>query len=146
MAVSSIIRVYSTRDDSKPGWHNSPWVRPFAVTIVSLRKPSFTHAGWSFSWNLSLCRSSQACCAGNKKRSRLKELPDSLMQISMANRPELSDRLVPGAGIEPARRYAPRDFKSLASTYSATQATAYGAFSVFTVQCQYPCWPLPVNR
>jgi hypothetical protein len=30
--------------------------------------------------------------------------------------------LVPGAGIEPARRQAPRDFKSLASTYSATQA------------------------
>jgi hypothetical protein len=30
--------------------------------------------------------------------------------------------LVPGAGIEPAQPYGPRDFKSLASTYSATQA------------------------
>ncbi len=30
--------------------------------------------------------------------------------------------LVPRAGIEPARGHAPRDFKSLASTYSATQA------------------------
>ena len=29
---------------------------------------------------------------------------------------------VPGAGIEPARCSAPRDFKSLASTYSATRA------------------------
>jgi hypothetical protein len=30
--------------------------------------------------------------------------------------------LVPGAGIEPARHIVPRDFKSLASTYSATRA------------------------
>ena len=30
--------------------------------------------------------------------------------------------LVPGAGIEPARYLVPRDFKSLASTYSATRA------------------------
>ncbi len=30
--------------------------------------------------------------------------------------------LVPGAGIEPARSQASRDFKSLASTYSATRA------------------------
>jgi hypothetical protein len=30
--------------------------------------------------------------------------------------------LVPGAGIEPARLYEPRDFKSLASTISATRA------------------------
>ena len=30
--------------------------------------------------------------------------------------------LVPGAGIEPARNYVSRDFKSLASTSSATQA------------------------
>jgi hypothetical protein len=30
--------------------------------------------------------------------------------------------LVPGAGLEPARGYTPRDFKSLASTRSATQA------------------------
>lgn len=29
---------------------------------------------------------------------------------------------MPGAGIEPARGQAPRDFKSLASAYSATQA------------------------
>ena len=32
------------------------------------------------------------------------------------------DYLVPGAGIEPARCITPRDFKSLASTYSATRA------------------------
>ena len=32
------------------------------------------------------------------------------------------ESLVPGAGIEPARGQASRDFKSLASTYSATQA------------------------
>jgi hypothetical protein len=31
-------------------------------------------------------------------------------------------RLVPGAGIEPAHPQGVRDFKSLASTYSATQA------------------------
>ena len=30
--------------------------------------------------------------------------------------------LVPGAGIEPAQPQGPRDFKSLASTNSATQA------------------------
>ena len=30
--------------------------------------------------------------------------------------------LVPGAGIEPARHLVPRDFKSLASTISATRA------------------------
>ena len=30
--------------------------------------------------------------------------------------------LVPGAGIEPAQPLGPRDFKSLASTNSATQA------------------------
>ncbi len=30
--------------------------------------------------------------------------------------------MVPGAGIEPAQSIAPRDFKSLASTNSATQA------------------------
>ena len=33
--------------------------------------------------------------------------------------------LVPGAGIEPARHYVPRDFKSLASTYSATRACRF---------------------
>jgi hypothetical protein len=32
-------------------------------------------------------------------------------------------KLVPGAGIEPARCITPRDFKSLASTNSATQAS-----------------------
>ena len=32
--------------------------------------------------------------------------------------------LVPGAGIEPAQPLGPRDFKSLASTYSATRALA----------------------
>ena len=31
-------------------------------------------------------------------------------------------KLVPGAGIEPAHPQGVRDFKSLASTYSATQA------------------------
>ena len=30
--------------------------------------------------------------------------------------------MVPGAGIEPAQPLGPRDFKSLASTYSATRA------------------------
>ena len=30
--------------------------------------------------------------------------------------------MVPGAGVEPARCEAPRDFKSLASTISAIQA------------------------
>ena len=30
--------------------------------------------------------------------------------------------MVPGAGIEPARHFVPRDFKSLASTISATRA------------------------
>ncbi len=33
--------------------------------------------------------------------------------------------LVPGAGIEPARHIVTRDFKSLASTYSATRAWCY---------------------
>ena len=33
--------------------------------------------------------------------------------------------LVPGAGIEPAQPQGPRDFKSLASTSSATQALEY---------------------
>jgi hypothetical protein len=33
--------------------------------------------------------------------------------------------LVPGAGIEPAQPRGPRDFKSLASTSSATQARAF---------------------
>ena len=34
----------------------------------------------------------------------------------------MSRKLVPGAGIEPAHPQGVRDFKSLASTYSATQA------------------------
>lgn len=29
---------------------------------------------------------------------------------------------MPGAGIEPARDFVPKDFKSFASTYSATRA------------------------
>ena len=33
--------------------------------------------------------------------------------------------LVPGAGIEPARHLVPRDFKSLASTISATRARRF---------------------
>ena len=33
--------------------------------------------------------------------------------------------MVPGAGIEPAQPQGPRDFKSLASTSSATQAMYY---------------------
>ena len=33
--------------------------------------------------------------------------------------------LVPGAGIEPAHRLAARDFKSLASSYSATRALTF---------------------
>ena len=36
-----------------------------------------------------------------------------------------SGRLVPGAGIEPAQPLGPRDFKSLASTYSATRANQF---------------------
>ena len=35
---------------------------------------------------------------------------------------ELFLKMVPGAGIEPARHIVTRDFKSLASTYSATRA------------------------
>ena len=35
---------------------------------------------------------------------------------------KLLKSMVPGAGIEPAQRIAPRDFKSLASTSSATRA------------------------
>ncbi len=42
--------------------------------------------------------------------------------------------LVPGAGIEPARGQASRDFKSLASTYSATQA--YLPFIIVQGACQ----------
>ncbi len=34
--------------------------------------------------------------------------------------------MVPGAGIEPAQPQGPRDFKSLASTSSATQASLIG--------------------
>ena len=34
----------------------------------------------------------------------------------------LKGKMVPGAGIEPAQPLGPRDFKSLASTYSATRA------------------------
>lgn len=34
----------------------------------------------------------------------------------------LVERLVPGAGVEPARNKVARDFKSLASTNSATRA------------------------
>ena len=39
--------------------------------------------------------------------------------------PESFIELVPGAGIEPAQPLGPRDFKSLASTYSATRAFHY---------------------
>ncbi len=38
--------------------------------------------------------------------------------------------LVPRAGLEPARSNRPRDFKSLASTNSATQASQFVALSV----------------
>jgi hypothetical protein len=43
---------------------------------------------------------------------------------AQVNRQEL-DFVVPRAGIEPARGQASRDFKSLASTSSATQATHF---------------------
>ena len=42
--------------------------------------------------------------------------------------------LVPGAGIEPARGNAPRDFKSLASTSSAIQA--YFKITLMVLKCQ----------
>ena len=41
---------------------------------------------------------------------------------------ESEAEMVPGAGIEPARHSVPRDFKSLASTSSATQA--HGFFDI----------------
>jgi hypothetical protein len=41
--------------------------------------------------------------------------------------------LVPGAGIEPARWLPPRDFKSLASTNSATQAQISGELQVLAL-------------
>jgi hypothetical protein len=41
---------------------------------------------------------------------------------------------VPGAGLEPARGKAPRDFKSLASTSSAIQASFN--YTVFFTVCQ----------
>ncbi len=40
--------------------------------------------------------------------------------------------LVPGTGIEPVQRQAPRDFKSLASTNSATRAICAGSGIVYT--------------
>ena len=55
---------------------------------------------------------------------------DSLKSDSWANKaqdefPNPFILLVPGAGIEPAHRLAARDFKSLASTYSATRALTF---------------------
>ena len=50
--------------------------------------------------------------------------------------------LVPGAGIEPAQPQGPRDFKSLASTNSATQAYEFtktrsdSAYIIFALHCQ----------
>ena len=50
--------------------------------------------------------------------------------------------LVPGAGIEPAQLQEPRDFKSLASTNSATQAYEFtktrsdSAYIIFALHCQ----------
>jgi hypothetical protein len=49
--------------------------------------------------------------------------------------------LVPGVGIEPTQPQGPRDFKSLASTSSATQAheSKYGkhwAYIIFARYCQ----------
>ncbi len=48
--------------------------------------------------------------------------------------------MVPGAGIEPARCITPRDFKSLASTYSATRAMDAD------VQVLLSVFPLSVNK
>ncbi len=42
--------------------------------------------------------------------------------------------MVPGTGIEPVQSEAPRDFKSLASTYSATQAHPF--YNRKTFRCQ----------
>ena len=47
----------------------------------------------------------------DKKGLRIINNPQTLISV-----------LVPGAGIEPAQPQGPRDFKSLASTNSATQA------------------------
>jgi hypothetical protein len=41
--------------------------------------------------------------------------------------------VVPGAGVEPARSKAPRDFKSLVSTDSTTRALAF-SFSIQMVK------------
>ncbi len=49
---------------------------------------------------------------------RLSGLSDCRAQIN-----EVVGIMVPEAGFEPARSYAPRDFKSLASTNSATPAS-----------------------
>ena len=48
----------------------------------------------------------------------------------------LSILLVPGAGIEPAQPQGPRDFKSLASTNSATQALYKVFFNHLMNLCQ----------
>ena len=47
--------------------------------------------------------------------------------------------LVPGAGIEPARCITPRDFKSLASTSSATQAHFSGESQGWHNRASSPC-------
>ncbi len=50
--------------------------------------------------------------------------------------------MVPGAGIEPAQPQGPRDFKSLASTNSATQAWAviiyYSDYIVSSIRSPFP--------
>ena len=39
---------------------------------------------------------------------------------------EFMKKMVPGAGVEPARRFSPRDFKSLVSTNFTTWASGAG--------------------
>ena len=48
--------------------------------------------------------------------------------------------LVPRAGVEPARYYVSRDFKSLASTNSATQAQSKKILIIFKNTCQDFNW------
>ena len=48
--------------------------------------------------------------------------------------------LVPRAGVEPARYYVSRDFKSLASTNSATQAQSREFLIIFKNTCQDFNW------
>ena len=52
----------------------------------------------------------------------LKDYFDEKVFLILKKQGGIKSDLVPGAGIEPAQPQGPRDFKSLASTSSATQA------------------------